>query len=753
MRKIRRYSLREGVFIKRVSTKLIWFFVIFSLIGLFFQSSNLYTDVLNNVSSWKISSDELYKKSSDLPNSKVEWPVKQVVDLSYKSLQKYWISYEQYKKTPWSKIPQWMKRQFPQKIGAYINKYKFLNLRTCRDYFSNPDDLNYFTFMRRVVRTIWTASYSTDKIWIKWSWTHAGVDIISAVWTPVYSIATWLVVEVKHSNKWFGNFAGILYKVNWKYYEVFFWHMNKVLVSVWQIVWLWQQIWEVWDSWNSTTSHLHFQVNKVFTLQDIVSGKVMMWWYHDIRWVEAYTVDPISFVEDNFYKEWDNLPLLKQQEEKEVKTETVKNDDMDLVKALSDDLAKTTKKIKKSTYIKNISLSLLDNKVQVWHGFTIKLVVATWAGQIAIKPSNPNLQFSPDLIKNPDKSTYLINVLALNPWNTQLTFTDGKTIRNYNIEVYTNTDSNIFSITANITWLNLLKPSKLSVSPVDKFWRKLNKPLKGLFKIYFQKWNNKKLVKTIAVNWDFVTYLTWCFLWKSKLIIESDKFTLKQNVITNLAKDYSYNWEYSKDLSYLVKKWVVKWDNGFLKGKSLLSRRALVIIIWRSVLHVNYDEAKKEMLTYLKTKWKFFKDIDGSSYADPYIFEAWKKWITKWYNWYSLANTNVSKWELLTIFTRLFKISVVADPLNVWKDLSWWELKAVADTVKRYNLFPFSDLTYFNAGEKVSRLVAFETLYRFMTFKPSFETEHLSAPVSNTSSTKEKTNEQLQQAMKDIFDF
>jgi hypothetical protein len=37
-------------------------------------------------------------------------------------------------------------------------------------------------------------------------------------------------VEVKYSNQGFGNMVGVLYKINGKYYEVFYAHLNKVLV-------------------------------------------------------------------------------------------------------------------------------------------------------------------------------------------------------------------------------------------------------------------------------------------------------------------------------------------------------------------------------------------------------------------------------------------------------------------------------------------------------------------------------------------
>jgi len=106
--------------------------------------------------------------SKQIPDStKIIWPVEKVVDLSYKTLNKYHFTYEKYKHTNWKDIPEGMKRDFPLHINDYINKYKFITLKTCWNYFSDPEKLNYFTFMRRVVRTIWTAFYDWDKIWIR----------------------------------------------------------------------------------------------------------------------------------------------------------------------------------------------------------------------------------------------------------------------------------------------------------------------------------------------------------------------------------------------------------------------------------------------------------------------------------------------------------------------------------------------------------------------------------------------------------
>jgi hypothetical protein len=60
-----------------------------------------------------------------------------------------------------------MKTTFPTKLSDYINKYKNVTIWSCWNWFSNPEELNYFTFVRRLVRATWTASYEEKNIWIK----------------------------------------------------------------------------------------------------------------------------------------------------------------------------------------------------------------------------------------------------------------------------------------------------------------------------------------------------------------------------------------------------------------------------------------------------------------------------------------------------------------------------------------------------------------------------------------------------------
>ena len=781
MKKIKTYNIRRN-YKKYILLKLTIFssifLVLFSFINQFWLNG-LTTDILQD---WRISQTKLYNNIKNLTFNGTTWPVKQITDLSYQSIKDSWLTYWELRKLPWKEVPASLKTFFPTKISDYINKYQNITLQTCWNVFTNPEALNKFTFMRRIIRTTWTASYDSKLIWKKGSGTHAWVDIIWNVWTPIYAIANWIVVEIEHSNKWFWNHIDILHKINNKYYMSIYAHLHSInnKLKIWDLVAKWDLVWKMGHSWNAFGTHLHLQINKVFTLQDVLNWRVSLWWYHDLAWVRAYTVNPITFVEKYYKAVWDNFQTIKKEwildkqiqqvkkikvvkktvaqtkkieKKKELKNINIKKEDnLDLVKVISKDLKKehSVAKVNPVAYIKNVSLSLIDNKVQLWHGFTIKLAVFTWNGNISIIPSNENLSFSPDIIQNPDRPVYNINVLATQVWNTKLRIYDGKSVREYDVNIYNNVSNQIFWIKVVSSWLNLLSENKLTIYPVNKFWQILHQKLSWLFKIYVEQNWEKYLLKTLQINSDeWETYIKWYFLGKWKLIVSSDKYYSKQNIITNIAKDYKYNGKYANDIYSLIKSNIIHWENWKLFPNRKITRRELLTILWRSILKVNYKKAKIEMLNYLKTKWKFFKDIDGKSYSDPYIYIAWKKWIVKWQNWRSLANNNVSKAELLTIYTRLFKLKITLNKLNVWTDLRWnTKLKAIADTCKKYELYPFQNYNIFNAGKFVSRLIAFETLKRFIDIS-SVSNTHLSASVPQKTETKEN----LEKTMSDIFNF
>ena len=760
MKRLKYYSIRKNYTKKIINKTLIsTFFMVLSIFLInFFWLNLLSTNIL-----WNIPKNELYKEAKQLTFDGTTWPVKNLTDLSYRTIKYSNMSYGQIRQKTWNQIPENMKVDFPIKVSDYINKYQNITLQKAWEVFKNPDEYNKFTFMRRIIRATWTANYTSSDIWIKGSWTHAWVDIIANIWTPIWAIANGLVVKKEVWNKWFGNYVAILHKISDKYYLSFYGHMHSLSknIKVGDLVRRWQFIWTVWKSWNSFWAHLHLQINKVFTLQDIVNGKVMVWWYHDLDGVKAYTVDPIPFVEKYYTYAWDNLAseqnkakIWKTEDTLNVKENIIKNnqeDDINLVSVISEKLKEKTTKVNQhgsaseKAYIKNIDFKLIDNKIQLWHSFETVLSVFTGDGVISIIASNENLKFTKDKIENPSKSKYTIQFTAKSVWETTITFNDGKSIHSYNVRVYKKDTKKIYWIKVQSNNLNLLEGSKITIYPIDKFWQIIDYPLKWDFKIYLEINDNNKLLQNIQIDWPKYTwYIKWNMYWKWKLIIESDKFYSKTNITVDISKDYSYNSEYAQDISKLIKEGIVRWENGKLYPNRNITRRELLTILWRSILNVNYNDIKSQMQKYIKTNGKFFKDISGNAYSDPYVYIAWKKKIIKWENNYSLVNTYVSKWELLLIFTRLFNLEAKEDILSVWTDLkSGTQLKKIADTVKKYGLYPFKDYNIFNAWKKISRVVAFETLQRFISY----------ANIGNKYISSNTQKKEIKEELNKIFEF
>lgn len=750
MKNIRTYSIKRNypkAIVKKtllLSAISISFFSVFG--NLWFQTQQFLTDI-----SW-IWTKDLYAKAQDLKPSWTVWPFEQITDLASSSIQRSSMNYNTLRSKTWDQVPSSLKVPFPQKIVDYVQKYQNITLDKAWNIFKDPKQLDEFTFMRRVVRTTRAASYDYAKIWIRWSGTHAWIDFIWNTWTPIVSIADWLVIKKIYSKKWFWNYIAILHNVDNKYYLSFYGHMNELAnnINVWDFVKKWEYVWTVWNTWNSYWSHLHLQINKVFTLQDILNWRVMIGWYHDLQWVKEYTVDPLSFIETYYDKKiiWDDLNTEKKTEEN--KNEKTENKELDLVDSIAKELTSSTKAhpvADTKATIQSVELDLMDSKIQLWYVFTAKIKLQAWTWKIGITSSNDNLSISENIIENPTESEYNISFKAKSLWETKIQFNDWVSSKTFDVRIYTPSTEKVYGIKVEATKLSMIWDNKITIYPTNKLWQILDTKLTWTFKVYFSKDWKKTLLKTIFIDDSkFEWYVKWSDIGEWKLIVESDDFYAKQNISVDIAQDYSYNDKYSNSIYKLVKSWVVKWDSWNLYPNRNLTRRELLTVLWRSILKVDYEKEKANMQEYIKKHWKFFKDIDWKAYSDPYVFIAWSQKIIKWENSYSLAHTNISKWELLTILTRLFKIKTKEDTLNSWKDLENWSvLKSIADSSKQYGLYPFENYNYFKSWKIISRLVAFETLQRFINYKTDW--------VQITANNSNSENKDLENALNDIFDF
>lgn len=114
-----------------------------------------------------------------------------------------------------------------------------------------------------IYTTLRWANYKES--WNQSVWAHYWVDIATAKWTPLYSIADWEVYSAWYNSS-YGNVVKIKFKFKWEILFVTYAHMNSISVKAWDPVTKWQKIWEVWNTWNTFWAlwwyHVHFEIDK-----------------------------------------------------------------------------------------------------------------------------------------------------------------------------------------------------------------------------------------------------------------------------------------------------------------------------------------------------------------------------------------------------------------------------------------------------------------------------------------------------------
>lgn len=200
------------------------------------------------------------------------------------------------------------------KLSCRFNKFNALWSDCIQDLpilktsdYSKYATLNWgYNDFTRTYTVLWWASYKYW--WDVWYGWHMWVDIATAEWTPVYSMADWEVVQAWTRNaEW--NFISIKHNINWKIVISNYMHLSFLNVSKWDIVKAWDFIWEVWTTWNSTWNHLHFQIDTETKFSPIYYDRATCpYSYYEIteKWVcfnelEKITVDPLLFLETNWW--------------------------------------------------------------------------------------------------------------------------------------------------------------------------------------------------------------------------------------------------------------------------------------------------------------------------------------------------------------------------------------------------------------------------------------------------------------------
>ncbi len=760
MKKIKTKSLRLSR--RRLIMKFFSLSIFFISLAVLFSVTNIknlwgyQADILQTNT---ISSIDIEQQAKNIQFNGTVRPVIEVTDLSQTD-----IEYSKIRLMKWKDIRSTNKTIFPTKVSDIIKKYKYVTLQQLRTSIDDPVERKKVSLYRRLIRATWTASYEENNIWLPETWTHAGIDIIGNIGTPVYSIAEWLVVEIKHSDKWFGNFIWVLHKIKWNYYVSFYAHMNDFdkKLRIWDKVKRWQLIWYIWNSGNSSGSHLHLQINKVNNLQDIVNGNIFNGWYHDLEGVEKYTVNPISFIEK--YQLINNL----KKEDKDIvansdtlkKEENNENDDLveELLSKMDTEWDTEDSKIhpsaEKKLVLDSTKISLVENKLKLNNSFTLTINVSPGKWNITINTSNSNLEYSKVLIEDPEETIYKITFVWVKEGNCNILISDGDKLEKHKITIYKEFTNNVYWIALEgEDNIYITIPKQYSIYPIDKYGNKLKIKIDEDIKVYLKNLHTEKknyITHLTADKSEFKFDLQWLGIGKYKIIVESKKYYSTKTINSELFLDYSSKDKYGLDMLSLVKDKIVRWENGYLRPDRTINRRELITIIWRSILEVDYNKAKQQMEEYISNHGKFFKDIDGKAYSDPYIYVAWEKGVAKGENGYFYPSRNISKWEILLIYSRTFNILTEVNNFTFWEDLkkgewNYDELKPVADTAKRLSLFPNMNTKKFDSGVFVTRLVWFEVLKRFINISSGKEISY--------NDNVDKAEQDFKNTLQDVFDF
>lgn len=788
------------IYIKKIGRKpgkkilaTILYTLILSIFWLYISNVNyfFYADI--TWTSKPLDKATLIAKLDDIRDTSTAWPVKYVTN--------WWNidNYEKTKWTEWEKLEDDKKILFPNKVSDTIEKYRFIAPQSIYEYISNPYERQKLLLYKRLLTTLWTASYSCPKdncqLWNHDSWTHAGIDIISSVKTPVYSMSNWIILNLKTCEpdkcEWFGNYMVIATNFKWDVIAWFYGHLDSINpnLKIWDTVKRWDLIAFIGNSWNSTAPHLHFQINKIWKSENLkninIEEQLYQGWYHNLEWVKQKTYDPIEFIESNWQVTNDSFdqitsnndtvkpvdtPVETTQKNENIVTKEPEQTKEDLVEEVSKELKNYQEEQKMAAApvedfrIKTIKLSKIDNKLTVWD--TIKATIeTTWkAWIITINTNNETLTPSTYII-NPGQTKYEINIKWSKIWNGKLTFNDWQNNKVYYLSVYPNS---IEAFWLKIEWPSTIYRSvsqKYTIYPIDKLGNKIDTMLEWEFKVILQDKDNTKqtVVKTFynkdpKTVFDLDLYssdiefskLKVSFEWKNKSYLAS------KTINTDLFLDYSINDNYWIWLNYLLNKWIVKWSKWFVSPNNDLLRADLVYMVVKQ----KYDTVwTNEMKSYIKSKWKFFKDIKGTERYAPYFYLGFKDWLISWKN----ANPKkvATKEDLIEIYGKSF--SIYYDQLfNNWLDIKNTDrIKIYADAAKKYNLYPFEDLSSFNWKQTVNRIKAFESLYRYMNIKSAIKTSVNNGNNINKTPSSPTTNKiynkwyesQLEDAMTKMISF
>ncbi len=212
-----------------------------------------------------------------------------------------------------------------QKTFLEIDSSKYIDLPEYNDAILTRDITNLSAKSEQYLQTV--LARSTFWVPYLWSyadnigenkWSHPAVDISAVTWTPVRSIAAWVVVKSGFNAWWFGNYVVIRHKnvplSNWKTSDIYSWyaHLNEIIAVEWTKIAKWEILWFVWSTWMSTAPHLHFQIDLPWAPSHLFwpfsSSEASKSWLNFYSWINEwlwkekvmeFTINPFEFVYNN----------------------------------------------------------------------------------------------------------------------------------------------------------------------------------------------------------------------------------------------------------------------------------------------------------------------------------------------------------------------------------------------------------------------------------------------------------------------
>lgn len=562
-----------------------------------------------------------------------------------------------------------------QKYFEDINSNDFIPLPEYDPsiFWRNPDLLKpntkeYIdTLTQRMIYTVpYMSTYKLD--YEEYSWSHPWVDIMAPLWTPVFVIANWVVVDVWNQKNWFWNYVVVKHNNiklnNWNISDIYsvYAHLSEIFVKSWTKIMKWTLIWKVWQTWIATVPHLHFQIDLEwayfhpfwpFSWSDVKKAWVSFFdWVNIWLWKEEalkYTINPFEFINRN--------------KEKLLYTWT-KNSDFIIVKRDEEELLNQVGKIKED--------DILDSNIWNDNNDNLKEEVV----MVEENNSEKEVLVKDELVK---MENYVEDIIDTNTKQEKMINKDLVVKKEEKINRLDLGDDFILASKIDVALLSWNVDDILEKSD-DK--QKEELILDDEFKELIQSFSSIDNHSSIN-NDDKLLQNSWSY---DDFFVDVDN----QNKYYNEIK-------YFKDL------WVINWfqDNTFRPLQNISRRETLKLVFW--VL-------KKDVKSY---NFRQFLDTKIWTWENNYI----NLWVELWFiskeNKYFYPQKSISRVEWLKIILWSLNIIIKDDEFSsiCFDDVSlnsWYHKYSCY--AKKYNLLDYDNNFYPN--KSLTRWEMVYLLYR-----------------------------------------